>query len=126
MALSNFNYWTPNGYKDPYTNTSWSDTTYGDQSRELAPDAAYYRYGVTSGVPDDGSAFSRWFKQQYGDVYRGYQAATIDNPYLMIDPYLNSLGGYNQWIQRYLSQAPQLRGEDPSSAGAGVVRVIPR
>lgn len=122
----NWNYWSPNQWSDPNTGQSWSDTQYGDIMREQNLPVAYYRYGRELGIPDDGSAFSRWFSQQFPQVNTGYAAATIDNPYLMVQPYLNSLGGYDNWYRQFMNMAPQLRGEDPSGRGAGPVRWIPR
>jgi len=126
MATPNdFTYWYEGKYTDP-TGQDWGDTQYGDMTREQAPQAAYYRYGVNLGIPDDNSAYSQWFKQQYPDVYTGYQAATISNPYLLINDYLNSLGGQSDWLRRFMDLAPQLRGENQARAGAGTVRFINR
>lgn len=121
------NYWQPGAYTDPNNGQDWGNTQYGEMTKEQAPNAAYYRYGVQNGIQvDDGSAFSRWFRQQFPQVQLGYQAATISNPYLTIDPYLQTLGGYGDWLRRYMQQAPQVRGEDQSRAGAGPVRYIGR
>ncbi len=118
-------YWSVGQWAGP-GGYDWGSTQYGQMTKEQAPQAAYYRYGVEQGIPDDNSAFSQWFKQQYPQAAMGYQAATISDPYLTIDPYLQSLGGYNDWLNRFMALAPQLRGEDQSRAGAGTVRFIGR
>jgi hypothetical protein len=119
------NYWSPGAWNSPQ-GYDWGNTQYGEITKEQNPDTAYYRYGRELGVQDDNSAFSRWFSQQFPQVQQGYNAATISNPYLLIDPYMQSLGGYQDWYQKYMALAPQLRGEDQSSRGAAPVRWIAR
>ncbi len=118
-------YWNVGSFDGP-GGYDWGNTQYGEITKEQNPATAYYRYGIEQGIPDNGSAFSRWFRQQFPNVQLGYNAATISNPYLTIDPYLNTLGGYGDWLNRFMDQAPQLRGEDQSRAGAGPVRWISR
>ena len=118
-------YWNPGSFTSP-EGYDWGSTQYGEITKEQAPQAAYYRHITQLGVPDDGSAFSRWVRQEFPNVQLGYNAATISNPYLTIDPYMQSLGGYNDWMRRFMAQAPQLRGENQSRAGAGALRWIVR
>lgn len=131
MANTGFNYWSPGQFAGP-GGYDWGgshlggQTQYGEITKEQNLPAAYYRYGRELGVPDDGSAYSRWFRQQFPDVVLGYNAATISDPFLTIDPYLQQQGGYDEWLRRFLNQAPQLRGEDPSRRGAPPVRWIAR
>lgn len=120
-----FNYWnpemsSPNGYD--YGGTDW-----GQMMLEQSPQTFYYRMGAQMGIPDDNSAFSRWFNQQYGQFLQGYNAYTVSDPInANLEDYSKTLGGYDDWHQRFMDLAPQVRGEDPGSRGAGPVRWIGR
>lgn len=107
--------------------TSGGNTQLGQLMLEQNPATAYYRYGAQIGVPDNNSGFSRWFRQQFPNFQLGYNAFTVDNPFTAnIQDYANSLGGYDAWMRQYRALAPQLRGEDWSSRGAGPSRWIAR
>ena len=104
---------------------NWFSTPYGTEFREQNPQSAWYAYGRSLGVPDNQSAFSRWFNQQYPVFQQGYAAASQENPYINIDQYLNSLGGLQNWQRQFNAMAPSMRGENPSLYG-GVTRVLSR
>lgn len=117
LGLGGSPYWTP-GQANDYGNTPW-----GNAMLEQNPSTAIYRYGRTMGVPDDNSGFARWFGQQAPRINTGYNAYTVSNPLTAnIQDYLGTLGGYDDWMRRYLAEAPQLRGESRSRAGAGPMR----
>lgn len=121
LGGNNF-YWNPSA---PETQGSGSD--WGRSILEAAPQAAYYRYGQEIGIPDDQSGFARWFRQQFPQFQTGYQAYTASRPETAnITDYSRSLGGYDAWMRQYQQLAPQLRGEDPGSRGAGPVRWVGR
>ncbi len=53
----------------------------------------------------------------------GYDAYTVSKGLdANIGDYLQSLGGYDDWYQKFMQSAPQLRGLDPSGRGGGPVR----
>lgn len=115
-------WWTP-GSDSPY---GGNQTAWGRSMLESSPQTAWYRFGRTMGVPDDGSAFSRWFSSQYPQFQQGYNAYTVSDPLnANIVDYLNSLGGYQDWYRQFQAQAPQLRGLNPGSRGGGPVRWVP-
>lgn len=122
VGLGGSFYWQPGNPATDMGSSPW-----GQSMLEQSPSTAFYRYGVGIGVPDNQSAFSRWFKQQYPSVQTGYQAYTVSNPLTAnITDYLNSLGGFNDWYRQFQSLAPQLRGEDAGSRGGGPVRWVGR
>lgn len=121
VGLGGSFYWQPGGSSD------MGGSPWGQSMLEQNTPTAFYRYGVQNGIPDDNSSFSRWFKQQFPSVQTGYNAYTISNPLSAnITDYLNSLGGFDEWYRRYMKEAPQVRGLDPSSRGGGPVRWVGR
>ena len=104
---------------------NWFNTPYGTQFREQNQQPAWYAYGRSLGVPDNQSAFSRWFNQQYPLFQQGYASASMEDPYLNIDQYTASLGGLQNWQNQFNAMAPQMRGENPSLY-SGVTRVLSR
>ena len=124
------------GYVSPYWNSGqflgpggidYGTTPWGNQIIEDNPNVGYYRYGRQMGVPDDGSAFGRWFAQQYPQFNLGYGAYVASNPVdASLQGYTAQLGGYQDWLRRFNAQAPQLRGLDPSARGGGPARWIMR
>lgn len=88
---------------------------------------AYYSYGRSLGVPDDQSAFSRWFANQYGRFQQGYGAYTAQQPLTanVID-YARGLGDYGSWMRQFMNQDPRLRGLDPGARGGGPARWVMR
>ena len=88
---------------------------------------AYYAYGRSLGVPDDNSAFSRWFAQQYGKFQQGYGAYTAMNPIeANVVDYARSVGNYDDWMRQFMAQDPRIRGLDPGARGGGPSRWIIR
>lgn len=115
-------YWDPNQYLD-----DWGNTPLGLILMEQSPDVAFYRYGRTLGVPDDQSAFARWFRQQFPQFALGYGAFTVSQPLTAnIRDYTASLGDYASWLRQFQAQDARLRGEDPASRGGGPVRWVDR
>lgn len=112
---------SPGGSPDPI---GWSPL--GRIIQEQQPEVAFYRYGRLIGVPDDQSAFGRWFRAQFPFVQLGYGATTIENPFITLPDYLAGLGGLAEWLARFTQLTPRQRGIDPVSRGAGWARWIPR
>ncbi len=108
--------------------TDWGESTdWGKSILEQNPDIAYYRYGRQMGVPDDNSAFSKWFQNQYPQFNKGYGAYVASSPATAnIVDYIKSLGGIDTFQKQFQSLAPQLRGLDPGDRGAGPSRWISR
>jgi hypothetical protein len=126
LGLGGSPYWSPGQFTGP-GGYDYGGTPWGGQMLEASPETAYYRYGRGLGVADDGSAFSRWFRQQYPQAQLGYQAYTVSDPLnANIQGYLGTLGGFDDWLRRFRAQAPQLRGLDPASRGGNPVRWIGR
>jgi hypothetical protein len=121
MGLGGSPYWNPTGA------FGQNVAPIGQHLWEQNPDIAYYSWGRSLGVPDDNSAFGRWFAQQFPQFQKGYGAFTAENPLTAnITDYANSLGGFDDWNRRFMAQDPRLRGEEPSSRGAGPSRWIGR
>lgn len=117
-------YWNPQGYRP---GTDGGQTPLGGIMSEQDPQTAFYRYGQQMGVPDDQSAFGRWFASQYPKFATGYAATTVSDPFhANVQGYANSLGNYNDWQARFAALAPQVRGLDPSSRGGGSSRWVSR
>lgn len=106
-------YWNPGQWINAGAGGyDWGNTPYGLVASEKAPEAAYMRYGSSLGIGSGDSAMDNWFRKQFGDVYTGYQAATISDPFININSYLNRLGGADAWRRRYeMTTTPQSRGE---------------
>lgn len=85
------------------------------------PQAAYTRFTSPFAAGED--PFSRFVRNQYGNAYQGFQAALGTNPNLnFMTQYLPGLGGEQYFRNRFQSQAPQLRGEQPGTLGGGRLR----
>jgi len=136
----NYGTWTPlasptttaaPSYTSPYWNNNYpndmGNSPLGQTLAEQDPQTFYYRYGRSIGVPDDQSAFGRWFAQQYGNFKQGYDAYTFSDPFnASIGNYAAGLGNYNDWLARFNQLAPQLRGLDAASRGGGPARWVAR
>lgn len=114
-------FYNPGQFAAPDGN--WYNTPYGTLMRQQNLPQAFYAYGRQQGIPDDQSGFSRWFNQQYPNFNAGFAAATMENPYITIDEYTPTLGGYDDWKRRFNQMAPQLRGENHSNYG-NVTRIL--
>lgn len=124
MENNPFAYFLPNlgGSPDPI---GWSPI--GRIMQEQAPEVAFYRYGRILGVPDDQSAFARWFRSQFPLVQLAYGARTIEDPFVNLPDFLAGLGmSLADWQRRFQLQTPRQQGLDPTSRGAGWARWIPR
>jgi hypothetical protein len=108
-------FYNPGQYAAPDQN--WYNTPMGNQQREQNMTAAWYAYGRQLGVPDDQSAYGRWFNQQQPLYNAGFASASMENPYLRLDDYNATLGNYQDWSSRFNAMAPQLRGENPGNYG---------
>lgn len=119
-------YWNPGQYQGP-GGYDYGTTPWGNQILEDNPSVAYYRYGRTIGVPDNGSAFGRWFSQQFPQFNTGYGAYVASNPVdASIQGYARSLGGYDEWMRRFMAQDQRIRGLEPAARGGGPARWISR
>lgn len=109
-------FYNPGQYVDPnYGNYYY--TPMGTQQREQNMPAAWYAYGRNLGIPDNNSAYGRWFNQQQPLYAAGFASASMENPYMRIDDYNASLGNYQDWQSRFNAMAPQTRGENPGNYG---------
>ncbi len=109
-------FYNPGQYADP-TYGNYYNTPLSNQLREQNMSAAWYAYGRQLGIPDDQSAYGRWFNQQQPLYNAGFASASMENPYLRLSDYNASLGNYNDWSSRFKAMAPQLRGENPGQYG---------
>lgn len=124
--MAGFNFWSPGQFAGP-GGYDWGGTDLGLILQEQSPDVAYYRRGRELGIPDDNSAFSRWFQQQYGDYLKGYGAYTVSDPInANIRDYTAGIGGYDDFKRKFQMNDQRVRGEDPSSRGGGAARWINR
>jgi hypothetical protein len=122
VGLGGSPYYTPQ-----YNPFGYNSSPLTQQIWEQNPDVAYYSYGRTLGIPDDNSAFSRWFAQQQPKFTLGYGAYSAENPFTAnIVDYTNSLGGFDAFLHQFNALDPRLTGQDPSSRGAGPSRWIGR
>jgi hypothetical protein len=89
---------------------NWNDSPLGGIIREQNPQLAYAQYGQGIGVGDNDSAFNRWFYNQFPRFERGYGLATLQNPTLRMDSYLQTLPGMQALQQQYNLSSPGARG----------------
>jgi hypothetical protein len=122
---NSFHYWNPNmGSQDGF---DYGGTQWGQLMLEQDPQTFYYRMGAAMGVPDNQSAFAKWFKSQFPQFQQGYNAYTVSDPlHANLSDYAASLGGPETFLRQFQDMAPQLRGEDPGSRGGGPSRWVGR
>lgn len=100
--------------------SSWSGTELGGMIREQNPELAYAQYGNQLGVGDTDNAFNRWFYQQFPRFQRGYGRATLENPTLRIDDFLQTLPGMQSLQQQFNMSSPGARGLNYAAFAPGV------
>lgn len=92
----------------------WNDTPLSGQIREQNPQLAYTQYGQNIGLTNQNSAFRDWFYNQYPEFQRGYGLATLRNPLITVDQYMETLPGMDALRQVFMQQSPGARGERAS------------
>ena len=105
-------YWKPGS--TAANGTDYSKTPIGDNLAESAPEAAYLSYGQNMGVGSGEGDFDRWFRDQYSRAMTGYKQQLITDPMTTrLQPYLQGLGSYQDWYNRYQAQTTaRQRGEN--------------
>lgn len=91
---------------------SYSNTPLGGIMREQNPQLAFTQWGSNLGVADNDSPFNRWWMSQYPKFERGYGLATLQNPFITIDQFLNTLPSLGQMQQQFQMLSPSQRGID--------------
>jgi hypothetical protein len=86
------------------------------------PEAAYARFIAPFASGTD--PYSNWLRQQFSQVYNyGYKPALATNPNLKFqDEYLGQYLNSDAMRQRFMHQAPQLRGVNVANSGGGKVK----
>lgn len=114
-------YWDVGRYT-PAGGQDYGNGPIGTELSEQAPDAAYMRYLQGQGIGGGESDFDKWARDQYGRAMTGYRQAMISDPmHTRLNTYLPSLGGYQDWMNRYMATTtPQQRGERASDFSPNV------
>src|SRR6476661_4710082 len=87
------------------------NTPLGGQLREQNPNLTYAYYGNKLGIGDNQTAFSQWFYNQFPQFQHAYGQATIQNPFITIDQFMQTLPGMQQLMSQFQNLSPQARGE---------------
>lgn len=107
-------------------NQDWYSSPIGENIREQNQQLAFGSYGQRQGIAQTDNAFNQWFyKTQFPRFQQAYGMATMDNPLLTIDQFLNTMPTYNQLRAEYNAQSPLARGSQ-TAAYAPNVRYVPR
>lgn len=107
-------------------NVGWNDLApVGQTILEQNIPTAFSNWKRGLGVADSANPFSRWLDQQVNRYALGYNNYTAANPITAnLGGYNATLGSYDDWYREFMKQAPQLRGRDDASRGAGPVRWV--
>lgn len=89
----------------------WYSTPISETIREQNLDLAYANYGNQIGVNNQNTAFRDWFFNEYPQFQRAYGLATMHNPLLGIDGFVDTLPGLQQLQRIFQQQSPYQRGE---------------
>ena len=103
------------------TTPFWNGTNYGaTQNYATSPIAgaireqnlpvAFSEYLSGIGIADNDSGFNRWAYQQFPRFQRGYQMATLQNPFMMLPDYMQTIGGLDAMKAAYNQASPSARG----------------
>ncbi len=118
-------YYNPNSYYGGYNNywNAQGPTPFWGNIRHYQmndnPDSVYQAY--QSGFAGGTDPFSTWVRNQYGQTYDAYKAATLNSPDLTYQQILSDFGEQGM-KDRYMHQAPEQRGIRPGQQGAGRVQ----
>ena len=103
------------------TTPFWNGTNYGaTQNYATSPIAgaireqnlpvAFSEYLNQIGIADTDNGFNRWAYQQFPRFQRGYQMATLQNPFLSLNEYMPTVGGLDAMKAQYNQLSPGARG----------------
>lgn len=73
---------------------------------------SYTRNMGSLGVGGSESNFDRWVRSEEANVRRGYGAAVATNPNLTFQNFIKTLGGEQDWRNRFQAIDPGSRGEN--------------
>ena len=91
---------------------NWNTTPLAGTIREQNPQLAYTQWAGTQGVADSDSAFNRFVLSQFPKFERAYGLATLQNPLITIDDFLQTMPGIGQLMRQYQMLSPAQRGEE--------------
>lgn len=89
---------------------NWNTTPVAGVIREQNPQLAYAQYGQQLGIGDNDSNFNRWFFQQFPRFERGFGLATLQNPTIRMDDYLQTMPGMQALQRQFNMASPSARG----------------
>lgn len=90
---------------------NWQNTPVSENMREQNQRLAFNYYGNRQGIPENDSAFSRWFYEtQFPRFQSAHGMAVMDNPMMTIDQFLGTLPGMQSLRSQFQSLSPQARG----------------
>ncbi|HWV22987.1 MAG TPA: hypothetical protein VNZ58_02265 [Thermomicrobiales bacterium] len=90
----------------------WASTPLTGTIREQNPQLAFSEWLGGLGIPDNDTSFNRYLYAQYPRFERAYGMATLQNPFITIGDFIQSMPGLSQLQQQFQSLSQQQRGED--------------
>jgi hypothetical protein len=89
----------------------WYNSPIGENIREQDHSLAFSSWASRMGIPDNGNTFNQWLYQtQYPKFQQAYGMATMDNPLMTIDQFLQTLPNLDQLRSYYNQLGPQAAG----------------
>lgn len=98
----------------------WNSSPIGESIREQRPDLAFSQWLGNQGVVDNDNTFNRWAMAQLPRFERGYGLATLQNPFLTIDQFIQTLPGLGALQGQFQQLSQRQRGEEWSTYAPGV------
>ena len=99
----------------------WVNTPVSENMREQNQRLAFNYYGNQQGIPENDSAFSRWFYETQFPRFQSAQGmALMNNPMLTVDQFISTLPGMDRLRAQFQALSPQARGAQYSVYGPNV------
>lgn len=88
----------------------WYNTPIGESIREQDQPLAFASWLNRAGIPNTDNTFNRWAHSQTPRFQQAYGMATMDNPLMTIDQFLQTMPMYDQLRAEFESLSPNARG----------------
>lgn len=95
-------------------NQDWYNSPIGENIREDSPNLAYGSWASRMGIANNNQNFNQWFYKQFPRFQQAYGQATMDNPLLTIDQFMQTLPNRQQLMTEFNAQGPVARNADYS------------
>ncbi len=96
-------------------NQDWYNSPIGENIREDNQQLAFQSWAQRQGISNTDNTFNRWlYSTQFPRFQQAYGMATMDNPMLTIDQFLQTMPTYNTLLSEYNAMSPKARGSNQS------------